>query len=230
MSDPAQNPPSEGHGLGLFGKTVASVTHEYTNVLSIIGQVAGLIDDIAVYAQQGHALDPERIRKQSDRIVAQVTRGVAITRELNRFAHSLDTPWAQLDLLELAGNTVALLQPRAARQEVDLLLDPADGAIPVTCRPFRLRVLLAEVLEAAIAVSQAGESVTLTVRSVPDGAEMIVIASRFSDNLQGDGASTLAEQMGVRIEQGSAGGGRQLWRIHLPLEPKGASGEENPNG
>jgi len=81
----------ERNGLVFFGTLTASVTHELNNVLSIIDQTRGLLEDLAVGAASGRAIDPARLETIATRIDRQVRKGVEIMSCLNRFAHSLDT-------------------------------------------------------------------------------------------------------------------------------------------
>ena len=57
--------------LAFFGKIGADVTHEMRNVLSIVGENAGLLDDQLALAESGKALDYEKLKKLSARITRQ---------------------------------------------------------------------------------------------------------------------------------------------------------------
>ena len=59
-------------GILFFGKVSASVSHEIKNVLAIINESAGLLEDFSLMAEQGIALDPVRLRTLSENIRKQV--------------------------------------------------------------------------------------------------------------------------------------------------------------
>ena len=76
----------------------ASATHEVRNVLAIIKESAGLVDDL-VQVQGSHGrLDPEKIRGALDRINAQVRRGADLLTHLNRLAHTLDEDISRVEM------------------------------------------------------------------------------------------------------------------------------------
>ncbi len=75
-----------------FGKVTANVTHELQNVLAIIKENAGLMEDFMQFQ-----MNPERLadleinlKKILGKIVEQSKRGVGLTTALNGFAHTTD--------------------------------------------------------------------------------------------------------------------------------------------
>ena len=76
--------------LHYFGMVSASVSHELKNVLAILNENAGLLQDFAAMAEQGLPLDPDRIRRLAATMLGQIDRGDAIINRMNRFAHSAD--------------------------------------------------------------------------------------------------------------------------------------------
>ena len=85
-------------GLQFFGKMSASISHEMKNVMAIINENAGLLEDLTVMAEKGMPIDPQRLRTQASRIMKQIRRGDDIIKGMNRFAHSVDEPWRQVEL------------------------------------------------------------------------------------------------------------------------------------
>ena len=79
-------------GLQFFGKMSASISHEMKNVMAIINENAGLLEDLTVMAEKGMPIDPERLKTQASRIMKQIRRGDDIIKGMNRFAHSVDEP------------------------------------------------------------------------------------------------------------------------------------------
>ena len=49
--------------LAFFGMISAGMSHEMRNVLSIIGEYAGLLDDFLVAAERGAPLDSDKLRR-----------------------------------------------------------------------------------------------------------------------------------------------------------------------
>ena len=67
----------EGREVDLMGRITAGMTHEIKNVLAIIKESSGLLQDILRLSKGRKAPDPEQINKVALRIQAQVARGDA---------------------------------------------------------------------------------------------------------------------------------------------------------
>jgi len=50
------------NALKFFGKMTASISHELKNVLAIINENAGLLEDLCAMAEKGRPVDPVRIK------------------------------------------------------------------------------------------------------------------------------------------------------------------------
>ena len=98
-------------GVRFFGEMSASVSHEIKNVLAIIKENAGLLQDMLGMNAKGIPLDPERLARMAQSIDRQVARGDGIVRNLNRFAHSADHPSETVDVHE----TIRFVLDLAAR-------------------------------------------------------------------------------------------------------------------
>jgi len=108
-----------------LAKVTTGTTHEIRNVLAIIKESAGLMEDMVAAAERGRTLQPDRLSRSIDRIAAQVERGAELMTALNRFAHGLDHAQEQIDLHREA-EQVALMCGRKARrknQEVEVKED-----------------------------------------------------------------------------------------------------------
>jgi hypothetical protein len=91
--------PTAREGVLYFGRVAAGLSHELSNVLNIINELAGLQRDIAAAAVEGGG-DARfaRFADLAQRIKTQVSRGEAINRGLHRFAHSVDNADTSFDL------------------------------------------------------------------------------------------------------------------------------------
>ncbi len=82
-------------GLAFFGAISASLSHEINNVLAIVGELSGLLGDLA------HGTpNSERLNSIAGRATEQVSRGKRLVKRLNRFSHAVDQPVAQVSLIE----------------------------------------------------------------------------------------------------------------------------------
>ena len=122
--------------VALFGRITASVTHELNNVISIIEQTAGLLDDLVAGEERGIPIATERLISVSASIQKQTQRGLNIIERLNRFAHTTDTVETRFDLDYVVGNLVQLSRRAAGLCKVTLDYQPYGQPIEMTGSPF----------------------------------------------------------------------------------------------
>lgn len=107
---------SENPEAKFLAKITTGTTHEIRNVLAIIKESAGLMEDMVRACEAGKPFRADRFVRSIDRIGAQVDRGADLMSTLNRFGHSLDNP-QDLTNIHREASEVALLSGRIARQK-----------------------------------------------------------------------------------------------------------------
>ncbi len=140
-------------GLQFFGKIAASISHEIKNVLAIINENAGLLEDLTLMAERGMAIDPQRLRALSRTLMKQIKRADAIVKNMNRFAHSADASLQTIDLNDVIELLAALSNRIAVMRGITL--NPQLNENPVTLKtsPFLLMNLLWLCLDFAMGVA-----------------------------------------------------------------------------
>ena len=132
----------------------ASVSHEIKNVLAIINENAGLLQDMLGMHEKGMPLSPERLSRLAQSIARQVSRGDGIVKGMNRFAHSADDAKEKVDvgalvqfMTRLAGRLIGMQgqpphiqdagrgayrydQPLFSRESGVALFVPGHGRLP----------------------------------------------------------------------------------------------------
>ena len=159
-------------GLQFFGKISASVSHEIKNVMAIINENAGLLEDLTVMAEKGMPIDPQRLKTQASRIMKQIRRGDDIIRSMNRFAHSVDERLRQADLNDTLGLIYILSGRFAAMRGVTLELESSSTPVPIITSPFFLQNLLWLCLDFAMGSAGAGKTVVLRAEKMERGAKI----------------------------------------------------------
>lgn len=149
--------------LHFFGTMTASISHEINNILSIINENAGLLEDFTLMADKGIPLDPERIKVLAGKITAQIRRADMIVKNMNKFAHSVDEPVKRIDLIDLLGLVVALSNRLASIRCVTLEVDPPKNPIAITTNDFFLKNLLWLCLD--FAMNAAGQDKTVVLNA-----------------------------------------------------------------
>ena len=169
------SPSSEQIGqeeLQYFGKVSASVTHELKNVLAILNENAGLLQDFAAMAEQGQPLDPERIWRLAATMLTQINRGDDIIKRMNRFAHSADDKHATVELGELVTMVVELFGRTATNRGITVEVKSAIEAVHINTDPFALETLLGGLLYRITESAPDANPLTLVLDSQVDGAQL----------------------------------------------------------
>ena len=174
----AKDQPLLDGGLAFFGAVTASVSHELNNVISIIDQTAGLLDDLIIGEERGIPISVERLTEAVASVQKQTERGLGIIRRLNRFAHSADAPVTEFDVNEVVGNLVALAQRLADLKRARLQLSPSPVVMKLRSNPFFLQQVIFGALKLALAVVERDDVIQVKAESVADGAVVLVACPR----------------------------------------------------
>jgi len=210
--------------IEFFGKITAASTHEMKNVLAIIKETSGLMEDLMTLSPETPMTLREKFQNTLSVIASQIKRGAEISDRLNRFAHSTDVPVANIDLYTAAEQITALAQRFARLKQVDLKLDPPALPMTVAVRPVRLLMTLFGCIECCLNRLPAGAHVRVATREknsgfeisficqgdfscLPDLSQGIATDSRWTDLKQ------MAASLGGAIELGAAD---PCIRLYLP--------------
>ena len=160
-------------GLQFFGKMSASISHEIKNVLAIINENAGLLEDFTLMAEKGKPIEMERFKTVASKIQAQVERADGIVKNLNRFAHCADYFSGEIDLNEMLGFVVILSERFAAMADVSFEHREADRQVPLKTMPFLLQNLLWLCISFAMEVVDGDKKINLLAEKTVQGARII---------------------------------------------------------
>jgi C4-dicarboxylate-specific signal transduction histidine kinase len=152
----------QDNGLIFFGKINASISHEIRNVLAVINENAGLIKDLLQMAEKGVSLDPDRVTKGVENILAQVKRGDMIVGNMNRFAHSVDKPHASIDLGEYVELITRIMNRFAAMKGASLQYNPVSESIEILTFPLDLENMLHLCMDYAIDIAGDEKEISIT--------------------------------------------------------------------
>jgi signal transduction histidine kinase len=218
----------ESTGLGFFGKVTASISHELKNRMAIINEQAGLLEDLVLMAERGAEIDLARLKRLSGAVKTQVAMGDRILRNMNRFAHSVDTPQCSVDIRSLLDLTTALAARPASLKGVNLEFYPGPEKVEVTTSPFLVMNLVWLLIEASLSRSEPGSELALTCGADKEAVFIGIgngpAGESTSDFSAGSKAQSLASALGAEIV---AGGQHRGMRIRLPqVCPRGDDGSK----
>jgi signal transduction histidine kinase len=209
-------------GLAFFGAVAASFSHELNNVLATINELSGLLDDLALAGGRGRSLEPDRIRGIARRIGLQIERGQRQSKQLNQFAHSVDSPWGSVDAGQVAEETAALSERLARLSKIELQTSVPEHPIALETNPFLLRHLLWRCIELTVAGTERGGAVSVVVTGAPDSDSFQVdfrgSAARAGASVadQVAFASALAAALGGQLKDETAAADAPHFTVGLP--------------
>jgi len=188
--------------IQFFGTITASVSHELNNVISILNQTGGLLEDLLYGAQQGQEITSENLERIASKIAAQTDRGISIIRRLNSFAHTVDEPIMEFDLGELLGNLMALCGRFAALRGIELTDNTGGGRITVKNSPIGVQQVVFLLIRDILGTGQKGDTVSY---SIEEGESGTVIVFRLANGREPElpnleSTISHSEEIGATIE------------------------------
>ncbi len=183
----------EDREVAFFGKITAGITHELKNVLAIIRESAGLMEDIMSISPEALITHQEKVQNSLNKIKDQVERGVNLTDRLNKFAHSSDEAVGEVDLYRTVEQFVALSQRFARLKNIIIKTDfpgqPGPGAILIT-RPIQLQMVLFAAIECCFSAMPTGGIIHIGLEQHPEKSVIRVLCegdlpekTEFENNL-----------------------------------------------
>lgn len=148
-------------GLQFFGRITASISHEIRNVLAVLNENAGLLEDIVLMAEKGVPMDPQRLKNLAGSMGKQILRANGIVGNMNRFAHAVDEKAKEVDLNETLSLVVALTQRFADMRGVTLEPLYGDSQMLLRSNPFLLENLLWCFLDFAMEATGKGKGLKI---------------------------------------------------------------------
>lgn len=191
--------------LAFFGKVNASISHELKNILAIISEAAGLLQDLTELASRGKKFEPEMLRTCSQDIVEEIQRGFAAIKQMNKFSHSVDDPVKKVSLVELVDLMIALAKFLSFASQVQFEPEPATEPMILTC-PFRLQNLIYLALVYAFELAGPDGQIRVGIQPQPDGSAHITFDGFETGNARSfasDKTKKMAASIGVDIRESS---------------------------
>lgn len=128
--------------LKFFGKITSGYTHELNNILAIINELNGSIEDKIRTLEN---IDPTKIEKVAilvNKIAKQLDRVKSLTKSLNRFAHSVDSEVGNIDVPQLVQDSIALFHYFVKLDGANIVENYTSQSHTIRTNPFLLCFLL----------------------------------------------------------------------------------------
>lgn len=144
-----------------MGRIIASLSHEIKNVLATIKESAGLMEDILNLQPEKDSPQQVRLNNAAANIKKQIDRGVDVVLGLNRFAHSMDEPKAEIDLNELSAQMAFLMNRFAHKLGISLGSVSHSKPLKMVTDPFVMEMILAAAVDVCLSRSEKGTDIRI---------------------------------------------------------------------
>ena len=182
--------------LAFFGKIGADVSHEMRNVLAVVGEYAGLMEDTLGLAGRFRKPDCAKLEQLCAKIARKVRDGTETMERFSQLAHAADDRTEACDLAAVTKNVAALARRRVAMTGCGIETDLPAQAVPVRAHPFVTQHLVFAALElmldsveqgACVRIALAVEGPAAVIRmsgSAADAADLSGRTSQLADAME----------------------------------------------
>ncbi len=171
-------------GLKFFGKVNASISHELKNILAIISETTGFLNDLTDLAKQGKGLKLSLLESCTESIAEDIQRGFTTIKRMNQFAHSVDVPIKEIDIFKTVELTVKLSSFLSFSSKVQIINDDKNNKFILTC-PFLMQSLIYQILIFVYESIRPDGEVIVQVGSQKDNGIPLIISSLSQSILEG---------------------------------------------
>ncbi len=170
-------------GLTFFSRVSAAVSHEIKNVLAIINENAGLLEDLVLMSEKGSSLSPERLRRLAVTVRTQIKRADEIVKTLNQFAHSADHSIDVVDLYDAAVFITGVRERIMRSKNLIITIIAPDSPVTIHTNLFYLQEFIFMCIETIISFSESVRSIRVEFQKTDPGAEIRFVCEDLSENL-----------------------------------------------
>ena len=152
---------NDNREIAFFGKITAGISHEMQNVLAIINESTGLMEDFLNMSKASSVSNQKKLQDLLTTIQKQIQRGIDIARQLNRFSHEADEVTKEIDLSDITGQFVVLARRFTGLQRVTLKVGATNRSYRIITYPVRLYMVLFAGVECCLQRMSEGGQITL---------------------------------------------------------------------
>ncbi len=159
-----------------LGKVTASVTHDIQNVLAIIKETSGLMEDFFLMQKSGGLEDfEERLDKCIKTIKKQAYRGVNLTSGLNGFAHTADSSQASINIFEITKKMISITERLFKQKGVDVSIVECNKPCSVITDPILFQMTVFSCIECLTNSFETKAVITVDIQSSDNRTTIIFL-------------------------------------------------------
>ena len=206
--------------LQFFGRITASISHEMNNIISIIDQATGLLEDHLYVVENGQPVNVEQLKRVQDKIQHQIQRSVEVIKRMNKFAHSVDEPVLDFNLNEVMDNLADICDRFADLNRVTLLRKWDEKEIRLVSSPFQVQQVVYYILKHSFEITDNQAEIEirtlLTDNSPTVEIEYPHTAVRMEENEWIERADILVDVLKARLVRNFIPDDREIIQFMLP--------------
>lgn len=236
--------------LASIGRLAAGVAHEINNPLAIIGEKAGLMQDLVGVDQDFR--HREKFLDQLASLQNAVVRARTITHRLLGFARRMETSLTVVQLNEIIQEVLSFLEKEAAYRNIHVLLQLQESLPVIRADHGQLQQVFLNVINNAIDAIRSDGEIHITSRRENHKTVMVAISdtgpgiapdvlkhifdpfftTKANEEKKGTGLGLsitygIVQKMGGRIEVSSEVGVGTTFIISFPVYSEGSEGEHH---
>ena len=165
-------------GLYFFSISNRLISHELKNILAIISESLGLIDELIELSDSGMKLDPGKLRSLSRSVIEEIERANSIIRSMNSFAHSVDEFITEVDINRIIALIIEIIKLNPSSKKIKILFEGTDQLMLQTS-PFFLGILIHRAIDFACLCT--GPEKKITISALQNTDEVKIVFSGLAD-------------------------------------------------
>jgi light-regulated signal transduction histidine kinase (bacteriophytochrome) len=201
-------------GFSFFGITNRLISHELKNILAIISETLGLMEELLALSDKGKELKPGKLHSLSESVIEEVGRANAIIRNMNTFAHSVDEFITEVDIVHILQLMIGICQLDSSLKNTKIQLVSRE-ALMVKTSPLFLENLVYHIIHDSLRDAASDKEIQVSCDSVDHGARIVFssIASNKMGPFPTPKQNFLAEALSAELSFDASG---QEMHIVLP--------------
>lgn len=177
-----RNHSPDSTGIQFFGQVSASISHEIKNVLAIMNENAGLLEDFVMMAGKGVPLSNERLDGLAMALHKQIQRADGIVKKMNRFAHSADQPMEEVDLYDAVCQVTDICGRLIDLKRINVHARQPISPVTVKTHRFYVQNTVWACIEGIMTGLSPGDTLQVGVEKIETGAEIAFSFERLVKN------------------------------------------------
>ena len=148
-----------------LGRVTASVTHDIQNVLAIIKETSGLMEDFFLMQKSGGLENiEERLENCLKTIKKQTYRGVNLTSGLNGFAHTADSSQTAINIFETLKRMISITERLFRQKGVEVSILECNKPCSIMTDPILFQMAVFSCIECLIDSFEAKAGITVDIQ------------------------------------------------------------------